>query len=116
MKIHRAGIVGLTGIAAGAPPPIPDPVFGHAHGDNHASGYAQIPNVTVVGACDLVPERNAEFVQNWGHRWPEARTYTDFHAMLAEAHLDILSVVTPDHRHADIVVAACEAGVKGIYC
>jgi hypothetical protein len=106
MKIHRAGIVGLTGIAAGAPPPIPDPVFGHAHGDNHASGYAHIPNVTVVGACDLVPERNAEFVQNWGHRWPEARTYTDFRLMLAEAHLDILSVVTPDHRHADIVVAA----------
>lgn len=114
--VHRGAIIGLTGIAAGTPPPVPHPVFGHTHGDNHASGYAAIPNVQVVGACDLVPSLQADFLAKWGPIWPEARTYTDYKAMLRETAPDILSVVTPDHRHADIVVTACEMGVRGIYC
>ncbi|MEZ4624346.1 MAG: Gfo/Idh/MocA family oxidoreductase [Thermomicrobiales bacterium] len=36
--------------------------------------------------------------------------------MLANEEIDLLSIVTPDHLHADSFVAACEAGVKGIYC
>jgi predicted dehydrogenase len=66
--------------------------------------------------CDLVPARNAEFVTKWGTRWPDARTFTDYKQMLAETSPTILSVVTPDHRHADIVVTACEMGVRGIFC
>lgn len=116
MTVHRAAIIGLTSIAAGHAPAPPHPTFGHVHGDNHAAGYAPIGGVTVVGACDLVPERNAGFTATWGHRWPEARTFVDYRAMLAETRPDILSVVTPDHRHADIVVTACEMGVRGIYC
>ncbi|NCA14185.1 MAG: gfo/Idh/MocA family oxidoreductase, partial [Proteobacteria bacterium] len=116
MNTHRAAIIGLTWIAAGPLHDPPHPVFGHIHADNHAAGYLPIENVTVVGACDLVPERNAEFIANWGTHWPEARTYTNYKQMLTETSPSILSVVTPDHRHADIVVAACEAGVRGIYC
>lgn len=36
--------------------------------------------------------------------------------MLAQEELDILSVATSDHRHADIVVDAVAAGVAGIFC
>ncbi|MGH2370220.1 MAG: Gfo/Idh/MocA family protein [Chloroflexota bacterium] len=116
MPTYRAGIVGLTGIAAGRGADPPDPVLGATHGGSHAAAYAQIPSTTVVGACDLVPALTEQFVQNWGSAWPEVKTYTDYRQMLAEQRLDLLSVVTSDHRHAQIVVDAAEAGVKGIYC
>jgi predicted dehydrogenase len=108
--------VGLTGIAASRAAAPPHPVLGTTHAGSHASAYANVPSTTVVGACDLVPERCAEFVQNWGSTWPEVKTYADYRQMLAEGQLDLLSVVTSDHRHAQIVVDAAEAGVKGIYC
>ena len=36
--------------------------------------------------------------------------------MLAKEQPDLLSVATSDHRHAQIVVDAVEAGVRGIFC
>ena len=36
--------------------------------------------------------------------------------MLEKAQLDIVTVATGDNRHADLVVAAAEAGAKGIFC
>ena len=116
MTTYRAGIVGLTGIAASPGPTPPSPVLGAVHGGSHTAAYAQLPNVQVVGACDLVPERCEEFLKNWGDRWPDAETYGDYKAMLSAGKLDLLSVVTSDHRHAQIVVDAAAAGVKGIYC
>ena len=116
MPTYRAGIVGLTGIAASAPAAPPSPVLGSVHGGSHAAAYARHPNVEVVGACDLVPERCEEFLERWGDRWPNVETYGDYRAMLSAGKLDLLSVVTSDHRHTQIVVDAAEAGVKGIYC
>jgi len=113
---YRAGIVGLTGIAAspGGAPPVP--ALGYVHPGSHAAAYARVPEVTVAGFCDLVPALGEQFTKNWGHVWPEAKFYTDYRQMLTEAKLDLLSVVTSDHRHAQIVVDAAAAGVKGIFC
>ena len=36
--------------------------------------------------------------------------------MLGAENLDIVTVATSDHRHADLVVDAANAGVKGIFC
>ena len=116
MAVYRAGIVGLTGIAASPAGKAPDGVLGELHGGSHAAAYSQIPGARVVGACDLVPALTEQFRERWGATWPEARTYTDYRQLLSEGNLDILSVVTSDHRHAQIVVDAAEAGVKGIYC
>ena len=116
MAEYRAGIVGLTGIAASTPGKAPDGVLGALHGGSHAAAYSQIPSTRVVGACDLVPALTEQFVERWGATWPEARPYSDYRRLLAEGSLDLLSVVTSDHRHAQIVVDAAEAGVKGIYC
>lgn len=55
-------------------------------------------------------------MRRWGHVWSPIATYADYREMLAKESLDILSVVTSDHRHADIVVEAAEAGVRGIFC
>jgi predicted dehydrogenase len=73
-------------------------------------------NVEVAGYCDIVPDLLQEFGNNWHDRWPDAKPYTDYKQMLAEANLDILTVGTSDNRHADMVVDAANSGVKAIMC
>lgn len=116
MATYRAAIVGLTGIGASPSRPAPDPVLGELMPHSHAATYAAIPRTTVVAVCDLVPTLLDRFRQDWGSVFPEARGYTDYREMLAREQIDLLSVVTSDHRHAQIVVDAVEAGVKGIFC
>lgn len=116
MAVYRAAIVGLTGIAAAPPEPAPDPVLGEAMPHSHAAAYAAIPETSVVAVCDLVPGLVERFQQDWGAAFPEAKGYLDYREMLAREQIDLLSVVTSDHRHAQMVVDAVEAGVKGIFC
>lgn len=113
---YRAGIIGLTGIAASRTGDPPNPALGYVHPGSHAAAYARFPSTRVVAVCDLVPERCEEFGERWGDTWPEVETYPDYKQMLAAARLDILSVVTSDNRHTQIVLDAAKAGVKGIFC
>ena len=125
-KTYRVGIVGAKGMAAGHPgePPAPfkNPV-GYTPWDttenfnnSHVACLSLMPRVEIVGICDLVPELLDRFKRNWGERWPNANVYTDHREMLAKEELDILHVVTSEHRHADVTVNGARAGVKGIYC
>jgi predicted dehydrogenase len=113
---YHAAIVGLTGIAAEPRQAARLPALGDVMPHSHAAAYAHVPTTTVVGYCDLVPERLEEFRRNWGDAFPEARGYTDYREMLRAEQVDLLSVVTSDHRHAQIVVDAVEAGVRGVFC
>ena len=113
---YRAAIVGLTGIGASGPARAPDPVLGYAMPHSHAHAYARDPRTTVVAVCDLVPALLDKFRDTWGATFPEGRGYTDYREMLAKERVDLLSVVTSDNRHAQIVVDAVAAGVKGIFC
>jgi predicted dehydrogenase len=83
---------------------------------SHAGAYAAVPSTEVVAVCDLLPERVEQFRQSWGATFPDARGYADYREMLARERIDLLSVVTPDDRHAQIVVDAVEAGVRAIFC
>src|SRR5437899_165238 len=113
---YRAAIVGLTGIAAEPRQTARVAALGELMPHSHAAAYAHLPQTTVVGYCDLVPARLDEFRQTWGGEFPEARPYTDYREMLRGGRIDFLSVVTSDNRHAQIVVDAVEAGVRGIFC
>jgi len=113
--MYRVGIVGLTGIAAAAPRKAEGPLASPMPG-SHAAAFAALPQTQVVAVCELKPELLDQFVDRWGGVWPEVHRYSDFREMLAKERLDILTVATSDHRHADIVVAAAEAGVRGIFC
>lgn len=115
MKTYRCAIVGLTWIASA---PVATNLAGgrSALPYSHASALAMIPNARVVAICDLVPRLIDEFVAQWGATWPDIRTYTDVGELLAREEIDILSVCTPDDRHAEIVIAAAERGVPAILC
>ncbi|MAG37000.1 MAG: hypothetical protein CL878_12260 [Dehalococcoidia bacterium] len=117
MTNYRAGIVGLGGIGAGplAAQPV-HPALGIRWPHPHAGAYAVQSNVEVVAVCDLVPELLDQFRTTWHDTWPDVTTYTDYREMLDDEQLDLLSVVTSDHRHAQISIDAAERGVRGIFC
>jgi predicted dehydrogenase len=116
VKTYRAAVVGLTGIASSPPKPAADAVLEHEAPGSHVSAYAYHPQTTVAAVCDLVPDLLQRFHDTWGETFPQANTYTDYREMLRAEQPDLVSVVTSDHRHAQMVVDAVEAGVKGIFC
>ena len=113
---YRAGIIGLSGIAANRQGIESHPALGSLQGGSHAAAYHLVSRADVVAVCELRTELFDTFRSTWGDVWPEVRTYTDYREMLAQEDLDVLSVVTSDHLHADMVVDAAAAGVPGIFC
>ena len=116
MATYRVGIVGCTGIASQPSQTLSHPILGTVAPHSHAAGYNCVPSTEVVAVCDLVPERTQAFVATWQHRWSNIAQYQDYREMLARENLDIVSVVTSDHRHADITIDAAEAGARAIFC
>lgn len=112
----RAGIVGLSGIAARLPERAEEPGMGIRLPVSHAAAYDCVPATKLVAGCDLRPDRAAAFKRQWSELLPNLRVYRDHREMLAAEDLDIVSVVTGDDAHAQIVVDAAAAGVRGILC
>ncbi len=83
---------------------------------SHVWAIGHVPDIEIVAVCDRDPSRIQRFGDNWGHRWPEAREYSDYREMLAGEELDIVTVATPEHLHAEPTVAAAESGVRAIFC
>ena len=112
----RAGVVGLTGIGANRPAPGPGPGTGVEMPHSHVAAYRHVAGTEPVAVCDIVPEKLDDFRRTWDDVLPDVRGYTDYREMLAREQLDVISVATPDDRHAQIVVDAVDAGVRGIVC
>lgn len=107
------------------PPPATSPVLraavcgygalGHVHADN----LAALPGVETVAVCDLRPGQlqpgDAAFNLSDGKpRFDvrKAKPYTDWRAMLRDERLDLLVVALPTDLHAEVSIAALEAGVN----
>jgi predicted dehydrogenase len=84
--------------------------FGMSHA--HAEGYKASPDCTITALADISEENARAFQERHGGD----RIYTDYHEMLAKEDLDIVSISTWPHLHAEMVIAAAEAGVKAIHC
>src|SRR5690606_3704370 len=112
---YRAGIVGLSWISADPAGPATHPVLGTAIPFSHASAYAATPGIEVVAACDIDQAASETFRERWNYRWPGMHLYADYREMLQQEQIDFLSVVTPDHLHAEVILAAVEAGVRAIF-
>jgi predicted dehydrogenase len=80
-------------------------------GENHAVVYSRLPGVELVAVCDQNEERAKEIAERYG-----ARTYyTDYQKVLADPEIKAVSIATPDFAHAEIALAAAQAG-KHILC
>ena len=110
-KPRRAALIGCSGIAI-SPPERTAAAIRMPLPHSHAAAYAAHPDTVVTAVCDISRAALDRYVELWG----PANTYTDFHQLLQNEELDLVSIVTPDHLHAESFEAAANAGVKGIFC
>lgn len=74
--------------------------------------FLRQPDFEPVAVCDLYqPFREKGIAMADGRPKP----FTDFRKLLEEKDIDAVIVATPDHWHALITIAACDAG-KDVYC
>ena len=116
IKKYRVCIIGLTGIGSGKPLVDSEAGYGAVVPHSHAAAYSMLSQTQIVGVCDLRQDRLDQFKQTWAQSLPNLEYHTDYQKMIDELSPDILSVVTSDNRHADIVVFAATAGISGIFC
>ncbi|WXZ49906.1 Gfo/Idh/MocA family oxidoreductase [Clavibacter tessellarius] len=72
----------------------------------HLAAYARNPDVVVAGICDIDGERAAARASEHG----AALVSTDFRAFVADPSIDAVSVCTRNDTHAEVAIAALEAG------
>ncbi len=91
-KIYKLAIIGCGGIANG----------------KHLPSLKKLDNVEIVAFCDIIEQRAIEAAGLYGTE--DARVYTDYTELLTDSSIEIVHVCTPNDSHADIAIAALEAG------
>lgn len=71
----------------------------------HIPEYAANPNVEIIAFCDPVKDRVEKYAETYG-----AKAYTDYETLLKQEKPDAVSVCTPNASHAEISIAAANAG------
>lgn len=97
MKKVRVGIVGCGGIANG----------------KHLPSLSKIDNVELVAFCDIIVSKADNAAQKYGT--VDAKVYVDYIELLKDQSIDVVHVLTPNISHAEISIAAMEAG-KHVLC
>jgi predicted dehydrogenase len=95
MRRYRVGIIGCGPRAS-----------------EHAEALRHMPEVDLVGAADLQPERLNEFCQ----RWEIEGRYGTSTRLLQEHKLDLVTIVTLPEPHLALVEECAAAGVPVINC
>lgn len=93
----RVGIIGCGGIAVG----------------KHLPALAKVHEAALVAFCDYDEGRAWHARNHYGRE--HAAVYTNYHDMLRDPSIDVIHVCTANDSHADITIAALEAG-KHVMC
>jgi predicted dehydrogenase len=81
--------------------------FGHVASEGHAPAWLARPDVDILAAVEVAPERRARFEE----MWPGARAFTSFEDLLADERLDFVDICTPPGSHAGLARQALERGL-----
>lgn len=87
-------------------------------GAAHSQGWRVAPrffDLPVFPEMTLVVGRDASAVAAAGAKWGWAETATDWRVALERDDIDVVDIVTPGDSHAEIAIAALEAG-KHVLC
>ena len=78
-----------------------------------------LDNARVIAACDIDRKRLAEgkkfiedlYAKKTGNsNYVNVKTFEDYHDLFLDPDIDAVIISTPDHWHAIIAIAACNAG------
>ncbi len=89
MKRIRCGVIGLGWF-----------------GEHHVETLQQLPLADVTAVCTRRPDRLQEVANKYGI----PKTYTDYHDLLADQEIDLVTIVTHVDHHAEPTLAAIRAG------
>ncbi|MCB9138649.1 MAG: Gfo/Idh/MocA family oxidoreductase [Caldilineaceae bacterium] len=102
MKEVRVGLIGTGGM-----------------GKAHAAAFKNVPlvfgNEPARPVLEIVADLDEEALKTWANDFGFARYTTDWREIIADPAVDIVDITTPNHLHAEMAIAAAEAG-KHIYC
>ncbi len=84
----------------------------HSIGYLHGETYRHSDQVDLIAAADLNEANAAAYAAEFGLE----RTYHDYQDMLTQEQPDLVSVCTWPPLHAEMVIAAAEAGARGVWC
>jgi predicted dehydrogenase len=74
--------------------------------DLHELGYRDRDDARIVAVCDTNGRRARAKAQAWN----VGRVYTDYTQILEDPEVNLVELLVPHHLHADMTVAACQAG------
>ena len=75
-------------------------------GPNLLRNLAENPSIQVKFVCDL----NSSSLKKMALRYPYIQTTTDFRDLIKNPEIDLIAISTPVHTHAELTVAALNAG------
>ena len=82
---------------------------------NLAPTFKKIQGLQVAAACDVIPERASEGAARLqAQLGGEVAAFSDYDEFINSGLVDALYLATPNYTHADLAVAACEAGLDVI--
>jgi len=76
----------------------------------HIAAFQQNPQTTITWICGRDLERTRAAAAKAGVANGDVRITTNYEDVLASSNVDIVSITTPNHLHADQAVAAAKAG------
>jgi predicted dehydrogenase len=88
-------------------------------GRAHATAFRNVP--LVFGSepgrpvLEIVADVEAQAVQKWAGEFGFARWTADWREIVADPRVDVVDITTPNHLHAEMAIAAAQAG-KHVYC
>ncbi|WP_141604081.1 Gfo/Idh/MocA family protein [Terrilactibacillus laevilacticus] len=93
----KVGIIGCGGIANG----------------KHMPSLAKLDEVEMIAFCDVIEDRAIKASENFGAG--NVSVYNNYKDLLNNREIDVVHVCTPNISHAEITIAALEAG-KHVMC
>jgi predicted dehydrogenase len=93
----KVAIIGCGGIANG----------------KHLPSLSKLKNVELVAFCDVLIERAEKAAAEYGV--DNANVYEDYRELLENEEIEVVHVLTPNDSHAEISIAALDAG-KHVMC
>ena len=87
-------------------------------GRTHSNAYRRVNNffdLEHTPVLKAVCGRNAENVQAFADQWGYESVETDWRKLVERADIDAIDICTPNNFHAEIAIAAAEAG-KAVLC
>lgn len=88
-------------------------------GKAHATAFKNIPlvfgNEPGRPVLEIVADVDAKALEKWAGDFGFDRWTTDWHEIIEDPRVDVVDITTPNHLHAEMAIAAAQAG-KHLYC